>query len=764
MNVWLLLLLGLALPAVIVGARFLDARAWQESLVSYQIYPPASLTVEEATAWLSGINALTHPVRFTLLPIAPVCFEIVSNSKGISFFVSVTKPTEGQMLSAIRATMPGARLVTAPSHLATCPRFLVAAEAMTTRSDRQLAAARAQQASTTILASLQPVEPGAEIRIQWMLTSAGTPEPVKTVVGKETNVLSWVWEKTASEDAEAVQAARAKFRSPLLLGVVRIGVVSRRREHAFRLLARVWNNLHGLNATGVRVRRRMLPTSVVTSRMRNRTLPLMRWPMVLTAPEAAGLLALPYGVRLPGLSLGRARQLPPPTHMPMRGGAVIGVSDYPGMEDRELRISTTDRLRHMHLISPTGGGKSTLIANMALQDIAAGRGIAVIDPKGDLVTAIAARIPRNRWDDVVVVDPSAVDGSIIGFNPLNTAGSSDLARELVADQVLGVFHSLYREFWGPRTDDVLRAALISVSYTRAPDGSAFTLMEVSEVLTSPTLRRYLSNQASLPQHLRVYWQQFDAMTEEARRQAVGPILNKLRAFSMRSSVRLLLGQSKGVRLDHRFFRRGILLVNLSKGALGTETANLVGSLFVAALWQAALSRSRLPANRRPAFIGYLDEFQDVTRLGTASDLADMLAQSRGLGLGLVLSHQYMNQLPDAVQQAVLGTVRSSVTWQSEQADAVALAKRFSPLTADELQGLGTYEIAARLSTAGSTSMPTTGRTLPLPPATGSAAELAAYSRARHGLAQAAVLAGLDSRVQVTPGSPAIGRKPRGGQA
>jgi type IV secretory pathway TraG/TraD family ATPase VirD4 len=443
-------------------------------------------------------------------------------------------------------------------------------------------------------------------------------------------------------------------------------------------------------------------------------------------------------------------------------GAIIGMSNYPGMTAQPLTLKTPDRLRHMHLMSPTGAGKSTLMARLALTDIEAGRSIIVIDPKNDLVDAILARIPEHRRDDVVVLNPAETGGHIVGFNPLNVAGHGENARELVADHVLGIFHSIYREFWGPRTDDILRAALLTLTHTTGPAGTAFTLIEVPELLTNPALRRYIGSQASLPDHLRSYWQQFDAMSEDARRNAIGSVLNKLRAFTMRTPVRLMLGQSQGVQLDYRFCRKGILLVPLSKGTLGGETANLLGSLLVAALWQTTLGRIRLPADRRPAMFAYLDEFQDVVRLGVGSDLADMLAQARGLGLGLVLAHQYLYQLPEAIQQAVLGTVRTQVTFQCEYADAVMLAKRFAPLTADDLQGLGEYEIAARLAVNGSTLAPVTGTTLALDAPRGDPDELAATSRNRYGLPRADVEAALRARIAVVADNRVAGRRRRGG--
>jgi pimeloyl-ACP methyl ester carboxylesterase len=599
------LVFGMAVIALIVGTRWSNMTSWRSSLIAYELRFPVNLSVDDVAAWLSGTQAMTHPMRFSLLPLPPVCLEVISTVRGISYFVLVTKRDAPKLLAGLRAAMPGARMTEAPAYMQAQPRWQIAAELTMTSYDRPLAIERAEQTNTALLASLQPiVGDSTEVRLQYIFTSAGTTRPIPTPRAGRNNSVAWSWENTVPPDAEAVQAARAKRRDPLLMAVARVGVAAPNKAQAHALFGRVWNNYHGMNNVGVRLRRRMVPSAAVADRLSQRTYPVTRWPLLVSSKEGAGLLALPIGAgRLPGVSLGASRQLPPPVNMPARG-AIIGMSNYPGMTAQPLALKTPDRLRHMHLMSPTGAGKSTLMARLALTDIEAGRSIIVIDPKNDLVDAILARIPEHRRDDVVVLNPAETGGHIVGFNPLNVAGHGENARELVADHVLGIFHSIYREFWGPRTDDILRAALLTLTHTTAPDGTAFTLIEVPELLTNPALRRYIGSQAALPNHLRSYWQQFDAMSEDARRNAIGSVLNKLRAFTMRTPVRLMLGQSQGVQLDYRFCRKGILLVPLSKGTLGGETANLLGSLLVAALWQTTLGRIRLPVDRRPAMFAY----------------------------------------------------------------------------------------------------------------------------------------------------------------
>jgi len=272
---------------------------------------------------------------------------------------------------------------------------------------------------------------------------------------------------------------------------------------------------------------------------------------------------------------------------------------------------------------------------MAVQDAAAGYGLCLIDPKGDLVETMLAHIIDEAAERVIVVDPGQTDISV-GFNPLAAPWADEHARELAADRVLHIFKDLYRSYWGPRTDDVLRAALLTLVSVPAPNGQAFTICEIPELLTRPALRRYITSKPSLPEALKTYWAWFDAMSEAEQLQHIGPVMNKLRAFTMRTATRLMLGQSIGIDLTEVMRRRKILLVSLAKGRIGTETAMLAGSLLVAAFWQAALARANVqPEKRRPFFL-FLDEFQDVVRL--SESLPDLLSQARGFGIGAVFAN------------------------------------------------------------------------------------------------------------------------------
>ena len=414
------------------------------------------------------------------------------------------------------------------------------------------------------------------------------------------------------------------------------------------------------------------------------------------------------------------------------------------MGARPLALATDDRLRHLLIQGPTGVGKSELLANLALQDIARGRGVVVIDPKDDLIAAIAARIPEDRIDDVIVLDPASLDRPV-GFNILAHTGDEH-TRELVADRVVHVFAQLWRSSWGPRTADVLRNCVLTLAVTRAADNSAFTLMEVPQLLTNDRFRWFVTRQ-SLPGPVREFWRDYDQFSSAERLQVIGPAMNKIRAFSTRAALRLMLGQSQGIDLGEIFRRRRVLLVPLNKGRIGPEAAHLLGSLLVAQLWQETLSRTAIPPERRTPVFAYLDEFQEFIRFGNGDDVAEMLVQSRGLGMGLTLAFQYLDQLSGEVAAAVLGTVRSQAVYQLEYRDAHAMARRFAPLETADLGALDAFEIALRPCIDARTDAPVTGRTVPLPEPVRDPAEVTGISLGKYGVPRAEVEEARTARIR-----------------
>jgi hypothetical protein len=750
-----LTLAGLAvILLVVVGARLWDGGSWRRSLIAYELQLPNVIEPTEITDWLSSLAALTHAPRFALLPQPPVVFEVLATAAGVRFFVHMPSDMRGALLASFRSALPSVRLRECEAVGLPLGRCSQAAEVHLAGRLRQLAVDRQQLTSRSMLAALQPLGGEASIRWQWIVTGAGTPEPLEQPDRDQS--VPWWLEAHAPSDADELRAARLKQRLPMLHATGRLIVQADTRAAVNGLFGRSWGAIRLLNTPGARLVRSWWPAVVVRARADGYWLPVLWWPLRLNSAELGGLLALPLGESpLPGLPLGLTRQVPPPIELPSVG-TVLADATYPGI-DRPLALATADRLMHVACLGPTGTGKSTLMMNMALQDVERGDGLAVLDPKADMAADLLRRLPDKRWDDVIIVNPSDTDCPV-GFNVLASDGS-EAGRELAVDHVLHVFHEHWKEFWGPRTDAILRAGLLVLANAKAPNGAAFTVCELPALLTDVAFRRYATEQPTVPAAVHEFWRWFDGLSAAERTQVVGPVLNKLTALTQRTPLRLLLGQSDGLDLRAVIRDRKVLVMPLSRGLVGAETAALLSSLMMSSLWQAALNRVRVPAAQRHPYWLFVDEAAEVVRLPL--DLADVMAEARGLGVGLTLAMQHLSQLPAPVRNAMLATVRSQVVFQLEPADARALAKSFAPtLSEDDLTNLPAHEVALRLSVGGRTSRPTTGLTRPLPEPTSDSGELRARSRTHYGRPRHEVEAGLAARLQVPRASAEYGRRPR----
>jgi hypothetical protein len=522
-----------------------------------------------------------------------------------------------------------------------------------------------------------------------------------------------------------VRAVLEKASHPLYRCLVRLVVTAadksaaRGRIHA---LAGAFAAYEG--RVGLRRRR------VLAAERKLRLRALGRRAYLVSAPEVAALAHLPADAAVPGLLRAGARRIAPPPGLPGTGKP-LGVS----ASDRPVMLAVEDARYHLHLLGPTGVGKSTLIARLVLDDAVAGRGAVVIDPKGDLVEDILARIPERLEAQVDLLDP--LDPAPPGLNVLEGTD-----HDLVVDQLVGIFRRVYERFWGPRTDDILRAALLTLLET----GAGATLADVPRLLTDEHWRGQLLDQLEDPVGLEPFWEWYDGLGEAVRAQATGPVLNKLRAFLLRRPVRAIVGQQHST-IDVACCLDGgrLLLVRVPKGTLGEDTSRLLGSFVVARVWQAALARAARPEQARPDCALYVDEVHNYLNLPTP--LEEMLAEARGYRLSLCLAHQHLGQLPKEMREALSANARTKVYFQLSPHDAHALGREVEPeLAAHDLAHLPRYTAAVRLCHAGETGPAFTLTTQPLSGADAARAEVVRRAaRARAGTARAAVEADLVER-------------------
>jgi type IV secretory pathway TraG/TraD family ATPase VirD4 len=378
--------------------------------------------------------------------------------------------------------------------------------------------------------------------------------------------------------------------------------------------------------------------------------------------------------------------------------------------------------------------------------------VVVIDPKGDLVEDVLKRLPDERTDDVILLDPADRDRPV----PFNVMAGAHRDPELASDQVLATFHKLWQPYWGPRTQDYLHAALLTMC---AEEGS--TLIDLPMILTHDEFRHRAVRRLDDPMLLH-FWAAYDDMSAPERSNAIGAPLSRMRQLLLRPSMRAILGQAVPTfSMEEVLNNQKVLLVSLPTGLIGEEAASLIGSLIMARLSQAIYARAGLPTERRfPAFV-YLDEFQAFTHLPTG--LGNLLAQARGLGAGFTLAHQHLGQLSADLRHAVSANARSKVVFQSSATDAAVLARELGgAVRPEDVMGLPAFEAIAALMAGGQVARPATIRTRPLAEPTSDGRVARAASRRRYGRDRAEVEAAIKQRQEgPLPDGPTLRRK-RGG--
>jgi hypothetical protein len=338
-----------------------------------------------------------------------------------------------------------------------------------------------------------------------------------------------------------------------------------------------------------------------------------------------------------------------------------------------LNLSRAERERHVYIVGKSGSGKSTTLFNLAMHDIAAGEGVAVIDPHGDLAEAVADCIPPRRTHQVCYLDAADIEHPV-GFNPL--ANIPPERHALAASGMVSAFKHLWRDSWGPRLEHFLFHGIMALlSEPRA------TLIDLPRVYTDPQFRARLIARVNDPITLRFWLGEYPQYDERYRAEAAGPILNKVGQLAASPALRVMLGQhAPKFDLSHAMDHQGIFIANLAKGRIGEQAANLLGSLLVSHLQLVAMGRSAQAPEKRVPFFAHIDEFQSF---GTDA-FASLLSEARKFAAHFCLANQYIEQLDPAVRAAVLGNAGALIIFRVSGADAKILASEFEPLPPSEL--------------------------------------------------------------------------------
>jgi len=368
-------------------------------------------------------------------------------------------------------------------------------------------------------------------------------------------------------------------------------------------------------------------------------------------------------------------------------------------------IKSIDRTKHVYVIGKTGMGKSTLLENMAIQDIQNGAGMAFIDPHGKTADLLLEYVPKERIRDVIHIAPFDTDYPI-SFNVLESVDSAK--RHLVVGGLMSTFKKIWEDAWSARMEYILTNTLLAL--LEAP---GTTLLGVNRMLSDKAYRNEIVAQVQDPS-VKAFWtREFANYTERQAAEAVPAIQNKVGQFTANPLIRNMIGQPKSSFDFRKAMDEGkIIIINLSKGRIGDENMKLLGGLLVTKIYLAAMSRADVPdrvIKMLPHFYLFVDEFQNFAN----ASFADILSESRKYKLNLTIAHQYIEQMDENVSAAVFGNVGTMIVFRVGATDAEALEKEFAPqFTMEDLVNLGQFQMYLKLMINGLTSAPFSATSMP----------------------------------------------------
>ncbi len=367
-------------------------------------------------------------------------------------------------------------------------------------------------------------------------------------------------------------------------------------------------------------------------------------------------------------------------------------------------IKAKDRLKHVYVIGKTGMGKSTLLENMAIQDIQNGNGIAFIDPHGGTAEKLLEYVPEHRIKDVLYFAPFDMEYPI-SFNVMEDIGVDK--RHLVVNGLMSTFEKIWVDAWSARMAYILNNTLLALL-----EYPGSTLLGVNRMLSDKEYRKKVVENVK-DTSVKAFWvEEFGKWTEKFIAEAIPAIQNKVGQFTSNPLVRNLLGQPKSsFDIRQMMDQSKILIVNLSKGRVGEGNANLIGSMLITKIYLAAMSRadkSEADLSKLPNFYLYVDEFQSFAN----KSFADILSEARKYKLNLTIAHQYIEQMEEEVRDAVFGNVGTMITFRVGAFDSEVLEKEFAPtFEAADLVNLGFAQIYLKLMIDGVSSQPFSATTM-----------------------------------------------------
>jgi hypothetical protein len=468
---------------------------------------------------------------------------------------------------------------------------------------------------------------------------------------------------------------------------------------------------------------------------------------VLNSVELATLFHLPDAQFTSTTQVERqqSKQVDGPSSMPATG-LLLGYNFYRGTK-KEIRLSPEDRRRHFYAIGQTGTGKSTMLENLAVQDMLAGNGFAFIDPHGDTAEKLLSMVPKERAEDVIYFNPGDMDRPL-GLNIFEFKDPSQ--KSFLIQESINMLYKLYDPgktgIIGPRFEHWYRNAALTLMAD--PNGASF--IELPKVFTdSGYLKdkfKYLTDPTVID-----FWTKEMAQTSDYHKsEMLGWFVSKFGAFQSDDMMRNIIGQTHSA-FDLRDImdNKKILIVNLSKGRVGEINSQLLGMIFVIKIQAAAMSRANVPEDQRPDFCLYVDEFQNFS----TDSFAAILSEARKYHLNLIVANQFIGQLTDDIREAVFGNIGTMLSYRCGPEDAEFLVKQFEPIFDQrDLVGLPNHNAIMKLLVGGLPSQPFSITALPPLGLAHHEMGLAIQqlSAAKYGVQRATVEADIFARLQSQP--------------
>ncbi|MEK7521553.1 MAG: type IV secretion system DNA-binding domain-containing protein [Patescibacteria group bacterium] len=635
---------------------------------------------EQMFAALYSIRKSGWQQKFTVQD--TISFEVVARHEDIRFYVWCPKRLQDLIEKQIHGAFPDAQINAVPEH------NIFREEGKVAYSGLQLRTANFYPIKTfkdlptdplsSLTSSLAKMGPDEGACVQIIVSPADNvwKSGGKFYLSKTKKEESDPNKASYKVDAKTFEAIDNKISKPGFETSIRIVVSSTSEEQAKAHLANIKaafeqfsGDLNGFKSRKIRNKGTFVDDFWYRYHSKFDILGNQR--TILNSEELATVFHFPNKqITTPHIFWLNAKRAPAPSQIPT-SGLYIGVSEYRGIK-RPVYISDEDRRRHMYIIGKTGTGKSELLKDLIMQDIKAGHGLCFMDPHGDAVEDILKLIPPERAEDVVYFNPADAERPM-GLNLLEAKTIDQ--QHFVATSVINMMYKLFDPYKtgivGPRFEHMVRNAVLT-----AFSENGATFVEVVRLMTDPALVQEYLPKIQDPM-VRRYWTDQIAQTSEFHKSEVlDYVVSKFGRFVTNIMIRNMIGQSQSAFNFREVMDSGkILLVNLSKGALGEENSNFLGLVLVPRILMAAMSRSDMPEDQRRDFYLYVDEFQNFA----TPDFAQILSEARKYRLNLCVANQFIGQVDEEVKNAIFGNVGTIMCYRVGVADANYLTREFQPV-------------------------------------------------------------------------------------